>query len=191
MLLSPTCSHQQTQLSASSQGASSQLRCQGAARKPGEPRWTLFSGLARRVHMLATKRAKQGQGQQHGHWWANLLLTLWHPAPWHLCPTLRWPLEAYDAHLSHCSHSNSSSSSRLSMQSREVPGLGKVPGKTRTCLSGCGGDTVWEALRAPKLGPAVLPLQLMRGLGVSPLSPEPSWGYPASCHSRHPSGSLW
>lgn len=103
----------------------------------------------------------------------TFLPTLWHPAPWHLCPTLRWPLEAYDAHPSHCSNSNSSSSSRLSMQSREVPGLGKVPGKTRTCLSGCGGDTVWEALRAPKLGPTALSLQVMRGLGVSHLPPEP------------------
>lgn len=62
------------------------------------------------------------------------------------------------------------------MQSREVPGLGKVPGKTRTCLSGCGGDTVWEALRAPKLGPTVLSLQVTRGLELSHLHPEPSRG---------------
>lgn len=49
---------------------------------------------------------------------------------------------------------------------------------------------MWEALLAPKLGPTVLSLQLMKGLGVSHLPPVPSREYPASCHGRHPSCSL-
>lgn len=158
MLLSLTCSHQQSQLRASSQGANSQPRHQGAATRPEEPGCTSFPGHDGCAHARREEGQAKGRGSNMdtGGPATDLPPTLWHPAPWHLCPTLKWPLEAYDTGLSHCSNSNSSSSSRLSMQSREVPGLGKVPGKTRTCLSGCGGDTVWEALCAPKLGPTVL-----------------------------------